>query len=58
MTCMPESGCWCAELPKAPMPVITKGSPKAIGCFCRACLCKELERQGVARPEVARLEGE
>jgi len=51
MSCLPEGGCWCAELPRGPMPVITAGSTEAVGCFCRECLSKQLERQAVARPE-------
>jgi hypothetical protein len=50
MSCMPEGGCWCAELPKGPMPVIAEGSTDAVGCFCRECLRQELERQGAAKP--------
>jgi hypothetical protein len=30
--CQPEGNCWCAELPRIPMPVETKG------CLCRTCL--------------------
>jgi hypothetical protein len=32
MTCKPEGGCWCAELPKISMPA------EAEGCLCRNCL--------------------
>lgn len=32
MTCQPEGGCWCAELPKIPMPA------DAQGCLCANCL--------------------
>jgi len=38
MTCQPEGGCWCAELPHvAPMPTDTKG------CLCRNCLLAKIE---------------
>src|SRR6266567_4311200 len=37
MTCQPEGGCWCAELPKVPMP------PDATGCLCRDCLLGKIE---------------
>jgi hypothetical protein len=32
ITCQPEGGCWCAELPKIPMPA------DAVGCLCANCL--------------------
>jgi hypothetical protein len=32
MTCQPEGGCWCAELPRVPMPAGAKG------CLCPDCL--------------------
>jgi len=32
MTCQPEGGCWCAELPRIPMPTDAKG------CLCPNCL--------------------
>jgi hypothetical protein len=32
MTCQPEGGCWCAELPKIPIPA------DAEGCLCANCL--------------------
>jgi hypothetical protein len=37
MTCKPEGGCWCAELPKIPMPA------DAEGCLCRNCLLAKIE---------------
>jgi len=38
MTCKPEGGCWCAELPPVvPMP------PDAEGCLCRNCLLAKIE---------------
>jgi len=37
MTCKPEGGCWCAELPKIPMPADAKG------CLCRNCLLAKIE---------------
>ncbi len=39
ITCMPEAGCWCAELPNSlPVP-----NDKNEGCLCRDCLAKKLE---------------
>jgi len=37
MTCKPEGGCWCAELPHVPMPI------GAEGCLCRNCLRAKIE---------------
>ena len=37
MTCQPEGGCWCAELPLVPMPA------DAQGCLCRNCLLAKIE---------------
>jgi hypothetical protein len=37
MTCQPEGGCWCAELPPVPMPTDAKG------CLCRNCLLAKIE---------------
>ena len=37
MTCKPEGGCWCAELPHVPMPA------DAEGCLCRNCLLAKIE---------------
>jgi hypothetical protein len=37
MTCKPEGGCWCAELPHVPMPA------DAEGCLCRTCLNAKIE---------------
>jgi len=38
MTCQPEGGCWCAELPPVvPMPADAKG------CLCRNCLLAKIE---------------
>jgi hypothetical protein len=39
MTCRPEGGCWCAELPHCvPMP-----AGKGEGCLCRNCLLAKME---------------
>jgi hypothetical protein len=32
MTCQPEGGCWCAELPRVPVPTDAKE------CLCPDCL--------------------
>jgi hypothetical protein len=37
MTCQPEGGCWCAELPHVPMPAADEG------CLCRDCLLAKIE---------------
>jgi hypothetical protein len=37
MTCQPEGGCWCAELPRVPMPT------DAERCLCRNCLRAKIE---------------
>jgi hypothetical protein len=37
MTCQQEAGCWCAELPKIPMPANDEG------CLCRTCLLAKIE---------------
>jgi hypothetical protein len=37
MTCEQQSDCWCAELPKIPMPA------DAEGCLCRNCLLAKIE---------------
>jgi hypothetical protein len=37
MTCRPEGGCWCAELPHVPVPA------NAEGCLCRTCLRAKIE---------------
>jgi hypothetical protein len=37
MICQPEGGCWCAELPRAPMPADAKG------CLCSNCLRAKIE---------------
>lgn len=38
MTCQPEGGCWCAELPHViPM------TSEAPGCLCRNCLLAKIE---------------
>jgi hypothetical protein len=37
MTCQQETGCWCAELPKIPMPANDEG------CLCRGCLMAKIE---------------
>jgi hypothetical protein len=40
MTCQPEGGCWCAELPRVPIPA------DAEGCLCRTCLRAKIESLG------------
>jgi hypothetical protein len=37
MSCKPEGGCWCAELPPVPM------LADAEGCLCRNCLLAKIE---------------
>jgi len=37
MICLPEGGCWCAELPHIPMPLDAKG------CLCPKCLQEKIE---------------
>jgi len=32
MICQPEGGCWCAQLPRVPLPSETEG------CLCPDCL--------------------
>ncbi len=39
MTCQPEGGCWCAELPHIPMPPDWQST----GCLCRACLMEKIK---------------
>jgi hypothetical protein len=40
MSCDPENGCWCADLPHLlPVP---EGATK--GCLCRGCLMKQLDQ--------------
>jgi hypothetical protein len=39
MKCQPEGGCWCAELPKVPMPT------DAEGCLCPDCLRAKIAAQ-------------
>ena len=46
MTCQPEGGCWCGELPRVPMPIDAKG------CLCPDCLrarIAELQKPGVKK---------
>jgi hypothetical protein len=38
MTCQPEGGCWCAELPR-----VVPMSADAKGCLCRNCLLAKIE---------------
>jgi hypothetical protein len=39
MTCKPEGGCWCTELPHCvPMP-----ASEGEGCLCRKCLLAKME---------------
>ena len=43
MTCQPEGGCWCAELPNcAPMPKAS-AQGEAEGCLCLNCLHAKIE---------------
>ena len=47
MSCNPEGDCWCAELPRGPVPVVKAG--ERTGCLCRHCLEEQLrehEREG------------
>jgi len=37
MICLPEGGCWCAEMPRVPMPTDAKG------CLCPKCLQEKIE---------------
>jgi hypothetical protein len=39
MTCQPEGGCWCAELPPIPLPP----NLKSTGCLCRICLLEKIK---------------
>jgi len=39
MTCQPEGGCWCAELPHIPLPPDLEST----GCLCRACLTEKIK---------------
>jgi hypothetical protein len=44
MSCQPEGGCWCAELPKVlPIP-----ESKSEGCLCRDCLTRKLGLQEIS----------
>ena len=36
MTCAMTEECWCAKLPRVPMP------REATGCLCRSCLEEEI----------------
>jgi len=38
MTCQPEGGCWCADLPQC-VPL----SPDAKRCLCKNCLLAKIE---------------
>ena len=51
MSCEPEGGCWCAELPHGPMPEVLAG--EAAECLCRSCLEKKLYK---GQPEKRRAE--
>jgi len=44
MTCQPEGGCWCAELPHFPMPA----NAQTTGCLCRACLLEKIKAAGAS----------
>jgi hypothetical protein len=52
MSCEPERGCWCADLPK----ILPVPRSKTAGCLCRDCLSKRLSLQ-VISPTLSRLEG-
>ncbi|MGB2664706.1 MAG: hypothetical protein WAK48_11925 [Candidatus Acidiferrum sp.] len=39
MTCQPEGGCWCFELPHLPMPP----DAQTAGCLCRTCLLEKIK---------------
>jgi len=45
ITCLQESGCWCAELPN----VLAIPDDPAKGCLCRDCLTKKIEWELVSR---------
>jgi hypothetical protein len=46
MTCLQESGCWCAELPHViPMPA---ADVQSSGCLCRACLLEKIKAAGAS----------
>jgi hypothetical protein len=36
MPCKPQGGCWCAELPRVPMPADAKA------CLCQDCLLAQI----------------
>jgi hypothetical protein len=39
MTCQPEGGCWCADLPHVPLPA----NLESTGCLCRTCLLEKIK---------------
>jgi hypothetical protein len=39
MSCHPEGGCWCADLPHLPLPP----NLESTGCLCRACLLEKIK---------------
>jgi hypothetical protein len=41
MTCNPEGGGWCADLPH----LIPVPEPRTKTCLCRACLIKKLSQK-------------
>lgn len=45
MSCKPESGCWCVELPHGLMPAVSAGEVE--WCLCRGCLEKQLAKDRV-----------
>jgi hypothetical protein len=46
MTCLPEGGCWCADLPHViPMPA---ADAQPAGCLCRACLLEKIKAAGAS----------
>jgi hypothetical protein len=45
MSCQPEGGCWCANLPHViPMPT----DAQTTGCVCRACLLEKINAAGAS----------
>jgi hypothetical protein len=46
MTCQPEGGCWCFELPHLPMPAESESK----GCLCRACLLEKIKAAEASSP--------
>jgi hypothetical protein len=53
MSCEPDGGCWCADLPRLlPVPARVPVPEEATkGCLCRSCLTGELELQKIVPAE-------